>query len=97
MQINSKTIIQEIYSDALNYGLVNTQQDFSKLAGRNVHWYSWIKSHDYDPSTESVLTLANSLQEISNQNKSKVVRQTIKSDVQKLYGILAARTAINQC
>jgi hypothetical protein len=97
MQINSKTIIQEIFRDALNYGIVNTQKDFSRLAGRNAHWYAWVKSNDYDPSTESVLTLANSLQEIGDQNKSRIIKKTIKGDVQKLYGILATRTAVNQC
>jgi hypothetical protein len=97
MRIIGKDIIQEVYDDAINCGIVSTQQEFSRLAGRNEHWYSWVKCHDYAPSTESLLTLASRLELISKQNKSKLIQKQINQGVQKIYKVLASRVELKEC
>jgi hypothetical protein len=91
---NSKDIIKEVFNNTVNYGIVSNQQDFSRMAGRNKHWYSWVKINQYNPSTEAIITLANSLQNKTKNISSKIIKNNIKTDVQKLYGLIATRTMV---
>ena len=82
---------QTIYDATRALGLVNTQQQFSRLCGRKASWFSASKSVDRDLSLAALVTLTKALERLPPDQFPKIKRQKLKQLTRTLWLMIEAK------
>ena len=72
--MNEKSSLQNIYQKFQSLGLVQTQDDFSRLCGRNPTWFSSLKARRIPLSAAAAITLHMRLAEYINGGLNPAVQ-----------------------